>query len=76
MTHPTDSAFPVQRQLREDGEVLTYAEIGLTKREYFAAMAMQGILASESEDYRCPSRQKMAEDAAGCADALLAALAK
>ena len=50
---------------------------GLTKRELFAAMAMQGILANRV--YEPPRRTKlagMAKDAVSAADALLAELAK
>lgn len=48
---------------------------GLTKREYFAGLAMQGILANETYD---PPRRKrlggMAADAVAAADALLSEL--
>jgi hypothetical protein len=37
MTNANDCAFPSSQQWHTDG--------GLTKREYFAAMAMQGLLA-------------------------------
>jgi hypothetical protein len=46
-TYPYESAFPeVQKEPRDD--VFSY---GLDKREYFAAMAMQGLLT------RVPKRQ-------------------
>lgn len=47
-------------------------EAGLTKRELFAAMAMQGILAAD----RDASFTSTAFDAARYADALIAELAK
>ncbi len=50
---------------------------GLTKRELFAAMALQGILANRV--YDAPRRDKlslMALDAVSAADALVAELAK
>ena len=50
---------------------------GLTKREYFAAMAMQGIMANNM--YDAPRRNKlegMAVDAVSMADALLKELDK
>jgi len=47
---------------------------GLTKREYFAAMAMQGILANTSEEFINSSA--IANVAVRCADALLLALSK
>lgn len=50
---------------------------GLTKREYFAAMAMQGIIASQNPGSQDPGGAKRtAEDAALLADALIAALNK
>lgn len=52
---------------------------GLTKREYFAAMAMQGNLAAHREDNVWPTSQQdpyyaMADSAVKHADALLAKL--
>jgi len=46
--------------------------LGLTKREYFAAMAMQGLLASSAHRVSAPF--SLAPDAVDCADALLAKL--
>jgi len=45
---------------------------GLTKREYFAAAAMQGLCANES----CAGFDEIALDAVKHADALIAALNK
>ena len=47
---------------------------GLTKREYFAAMAMQGILASDSDQNY--TDENVSAWAVNSADALLAELAK
>lgn len=47
---------------------------GLTKREYFAALAMQGLIAWPAREVATHSR--MAEESVACADALLAELAK
>jgi hypothetical protein len=47
MTKPDDSAFPAQ-PLGTDGLPVNELATGLTKREYFAAMAMQGLLANPS----------------------------
>lgn len=47
--------------------------IGLTKREYIAAMALQGIIASP-QGYNDATYQGAARDAVAHADALLAAL--
>lgn len=60
-THPNQSAFPI-------GETTH----GLTKRELFAAMAMQGILASP---FDC-GFDKVNEIAVVQADGLIAALNK
>lgn len=46
---------------------------GLTKREYFAALAMQGLLSSETH---YPDRQANAKRAVEFADALLTELEK
>lgn len=48
-------------------------ELGLTKREYFAAMAMQSLLAQVSIN---TSRDFVAAEAVIAADALLEELAK
>jgi hypothetical protein len=43
----------------------------LTKREYFAAMALQGILVNNSKSY---TSERLANDAVDAADALINAL--
>lgn len=48
-------------------------ERGLTKRELFAAMAMQGLLAS---DWICKQPSVMASRSVQAADALIAELSK
>lgn len=45
-TKKNDTAFPIYR---ENGYVES-GRLGLTKREYFAAMAMQGIFASKNTE--------------------------
>ena len=47
---------------------------GLTKREYIAAMAMQGLLASETTENRFATLADLAESAVQQADELLLAL--
>ena len=47
-------------------------QAGLTKREYFAAMAMQGIIAADIEDNM--DSNYIAQNAIECADALIAEL--
>ena len=46
MTNPNDIAYPNKSQNRQIGITDFYG--GLTKREYFAALAMQGMWANES----------------------------
>jgi hypothetical protein len=70
-----ESAFPIQ-PLREDGTPNTnLEEYGLTKREYFAALAMQAMIGygSESSSYR---PEKIPSNAVEFADALIAELEK
>lgn len=64
--------------LKANGEPLAFptgcpADRGLTKREYFAAVAMQGLLASDAEGF--DDHWSKAEYAVLCADALIAELA-
>lgn len=42
-TEPNESAFP---EVNHDNPQFSYPTYGLTKREYFTAMAMQGLLAN------------------------------
>jgi len=65
MSKTDEPAFPT------DAKVLRR---GLTKREYFAAMAMQGIARDWSNDVTNWRIEKMAKCAVEYADALLAAL--
>lgn len=52
MTHPDESVAPIQYLQRDDGQivrVLDYGDPGgLTKREHFAALAMQSLIANLS----------------------------
>ena len=64
MTNPYDSIHPIERQQEVpgndtfiiDGKTVTAMKLeyikhdGLTKREYFAAMAMQGLLSAGRQD--------------------------
>lgn len=47
MNNGDTSAFPI---FDSNGECLTFDCDGMTKREYFAAMAMQGLLANSFQD--------------------------
>lgn len=62
-------AFPA---FNTHGECLTSTD-GLTKREYFAALAMQGLLASENANGFTESIE-IAERAVSIADAAIIAL--
>ena len=57
----------------EDCPFNSSTECGLTKREHFASMAMQGLLASSITMASCASYAKYAVE---CADALLEELLK
>lgn len=63
-----EPASPVAQVTSPNGDIESHAHYGLTKRELFAAMAMQGLLA----DYRTGRADLAVKEA----DALLAALAK
>jgi hypothetical protein len=79
MKNANQPAMPtIYADMAQNGQREIYcAEIGLTKREHFAAMAMQGILANSN--YSAPRKAKlsgMANDAVAAADWLLAELLK
>ena len=67
----SDFAYPHTERNDDDTYWLTHQ--GLTKRELFAAMAMQGMLSQNSTSNFMHLRAKLAVEAA---DALLAELAK
>lgn len=62
-----DSAFPFEAEDRKGNE-------GLTKREYFAALAMQALASNTELEYL--SGSQIAEDAVKFADALIEELNK
>ena len=64
MTDPEDSAFP-------HSDRTDWTHYGLTKREYFAAMAVQGYCANPSERAPWTSDEAVARWAVHVADALL-----
>lgn len=63
-----NAAFPQRYDFEELGHPIY--NLGLTKREYFAAMAMQGMLASEKKF----TLATIAVDSVQMADALIAML--
>lgn len=68
MTKATDTAFPLVDD--KNG----WYEGGLTKREYFAATAMQGVLANAY--HKVIKYDYLAEQAVAAADALINQLSK
>jgi hypothetical protein len=70
------SAFPVPEAMCQSGDLAIARETGFTKREFLAAMAMQGLLSSERSDFAIKSEEHLAECAVKQADALLAELGK
>ena len=63
-TNSQDSVYPILP------DIFNVPEIGLRKREYFATVAMQGMLAN-SRDYVQKSYKDMAKLAVCVADALI-----
>ena len=62
-----------------ESKPLALAAMGLTKREYFAAMALQGLLSIEEPDEEISSAEKIefdVENAVYAADLLLKELEK
>lgn len=77
-TNPNDSAFAHTAKVQSisiPSEILDVNHHGLTKREYFAAMAMQGILSNkgliDTDNWKW-----VAESSAYMADALIEQLNK
>lgn len=73
-----DPAFPTQKISRNSfGDIDERTTVpGLTKREYFAAMVMQGMCSTDWSAGRLYDFDAMASDAVGAADSLLKELAK
>ena len=86
MTNPNEPAYPVavrrtENYMDEGGygrsRIVTVHEGGLTIREYFAALAMQGILAAQIHGMNnMPSKGPFAAIAVDAADSLIAELNK
>ena len=82
-TNPNDGAYPasvrkLENYMDEGGygrtRTITVQGGGLTKREYFAGLAMQGLCASD--DFSSAEAWHVAKLAVAQADALIAALNK
>ncbi len=70
MTNGEESAYPeVQKEPQ-----FNFHTYGLTKREYFAAMAMQGIIAAHNIHATGIDNEVNAKTAVNAADALIDAL--
>ena len=67
-TEPNDCVSPIGNHTQHQ------AKYGLTKREYFVAMAMQGMLSSD--DFACSEPEFVSNLAVEQADALIAELNK
>lgn len=76
MTNPNDPAYPRSyRKFDQQGQnIEVFASDGLTKREYFAVMAMQGLIMIERDYF--PTPEHVAENATKFSDALIAELNK
>jgi hypothetical protein len=66
VTYPNASAYPANNNETTDG--------GLTKREYFAAMAMQGLLSCNAKYGGKEDYIKLTQDSVRYADLLINAL--
>ena len=71
MTNGNDTAYPLPERYTEHEDF-----DGLTKREYFAAMAMQGIIAAHNIYETGIDNEVNARTAINAADALIEALNK
>ena len=70
---PTDPHTPINAQLLKFTDGTSSLVVGLTKREYFAAMAMQGLLSVLEDTDKPPD---VAKAAVMTADALIEQLNK
>lgn len=68
-TNGTYPAFPTPKETNGNGDVIAYANPGLTKREYIATKCMQAIITGD-----LGADDRMAKDAVRMADSLLCAL--
>lgn len=75
MTDKTEPAYPQMKLFNGDGPPFYDYTGGLTKREYFAAMAMQGMIAS-NPGIQIKYPEKMAKIAVNYADHLIEELNK
>ncbi len=78
MTNPNEPAFPAEwTEPDEGGQTRMLFAQGMTKREYFAAMAMQGLVVdTHMLDRLTRAGLTVAQEAVLQADALIAELSK
>lgn len=83
MSKANESAFPIVRNFIQHGKTMTIKAFGLTKREYIATKAMEGIMAGNPadtwpfvSDKKITYAQWVAKNAVDLADALLVELEK
>lgn len=75
MTNPNEPAFPSESEA-DNSLASALAYRGLTKREWFAGKAMEGIIASARTSIANPSFYQVSLNAITQADSLIAALNK
>lgn len=75
MENSIQPAFAVSKEMAEMSEITEYP-YGLTKREYFAAKAMQGYCGGEYTGQSGMPVESIAKWAVEMSDALLSALAE
>lgn len=77
-TEPNHPSNPTENGLIYDhsGSCINKENVGLTKREHFAAIAMQGLLSNNSVYQGYSTPQQQAELSLAHADALIEALNK
>ena len=73
MTNGNEPAFSKSAFYHPDGGIIDSPQEGLSKREYFAAMALQGLLSDSNNTGNCAY---FATDAVKMADALIEQLNK
>jgi hypothetical protein len=72
---PTTGGSPLNPQILKFGDGSEIVNMGLTKREYFAAMAMQALIPVMQNSFFY-DKNDIAQDSVNYADALIEALNK
>lgn len=74
MTNPNDLAYPFEEEVQGEYGPMKNQYYGLSKREYFAAMAMQGLLANPTIKNEIGYEAGIANSSCIYADALIDSL--